>query len=174
MIPLGKKMEYIKAMLGLNKDLSEKKVLFINEQGEILGGDAINEEMIRAHRGRVSPAGMKSWFMETKDRFANKLIETGMKGQEIVFDPAGFMDDRRASGDVKGVAMLIVGGIVVIKLASTLLPQAAADWSSATAVGGAMANSSASDKSTWNTGGSLIPVFGILIVAGIALRAFGH
>ncbi len=112
--------------------------------------------------------------MYVKDSIADKMINTGLACQAALTDPEGFVNDQRGTGQIKPIAMLIVGGIVVIKLASTLLPQSAADWSAATATGGAMANASASDKSTWNTGGSLIPVFGILIVAGLALRAFGH
>ncbi|WP_096206682.1 hypothetical protein [Candidatus Methanoperedens nitratireducens] len=140
---------------------------------------------------------------DAKDRFADKIIAVGMQGQlacmgcvsldklvsgmqasgkriklflddKEVSDVPGFLKNEAAEVNAKSLMVLIVGGIIVMKLASTMLPQANADWTAATAAGGAMANASASDKSTWNTGGSLIPVFGIAIVAGITIRAFGH
>ncbi len=140
---------------------------------------------------------------DAKDRLADKMIDVGMEGQlacmegvsldklvsdiqasgkrvkffldgKEVSDVPGFLSNEAGTAQVKSMMGLIVGGIVVMKLASTMLPQANADWNGATAPGGAMANASAGDKSTWNTGGSLIPVFGILIVAGIAMRAFGR
>lgn len=175
MFSLVQKMEYVKSLLKTDKDLSGRKVVFINEQGEIIGGDAVgsvNEEMIHAHRGKVSGAGLKAWFMESKNRVADKMISLGVAGQTAILNPDGFFADRRANGDAKGIMVLIVGAVVVIKLASTMLPQASSDWSAATAAGGAMENASTSDKSTWNTGGSLIPVFGLLIIAGMAMRAF--
>ena len=115
----------------------------------------------------------KDVAIRAKDRFADKMIDFGTRGQVASMDPVGFMMNEGGNLDVKAGMSLIVGGIVIMKLASTMLPQANADWTAATAAGGVMANASAADKSTWNTGGSLIPVFGVIIVAGIAMRAFG-
>ena len=112
--------------------------------------------------------------IEVKDRFADSMIETGQALQQDLIANDPFLGNTRAEGSMKGILTLIIAAVVSIKLAATMLPQASADWSGATATGGALENATASDKSTWNVGGSLIPVVGLMIIAGFAIRSMGH
>jgi len=112
--------------------------------------------------------------IEVKDRFADSMISTGQALQNDLYANDPFLRNTRAEGSMKGILVLIIAAVVSIKLAATMLPQASADWTAATQAGGGLANASASDKSTWNVGGSLIPVVGLMIIAGFAIRSMGH
>lgn len=155
---LGKKLKYMKNQLksGAN-DIKSKTVL---ERVNAVVKEYVPERVILA-----------------KDRMADRFIQTGMDLQVALMDPekgmTGFFSDQKA--EMKAPIAGLLGGIILLKFATILLPQTSSEWSYATNnASGAMYGASASDKATWNAGGSFIPFVGLAIVAGIVLRSLGH
>ncbi|MCZ7402569.1 MAG: hypothetical protein O8C61_10145 [Candidatus Methanoperedens sp.] len=115
----------------------------------------------------------KDNVMMAKDRFADKMINTGLELQQAAMDPEGFMNDHRGEASAKGMMVLLFGSILIIRLAAQMLPAAYFDWTEAT-INGSLKDAPASDKATWSLGGSMTLYIGVIIVFGIAIRALGH